>query len=124
MPFEFSKPYKYLWWPEEMVSVSRRSPCRVGAELCPGKQSDFQGSGCNRLEGKKPRFSEHLLFVARGRNGYFTLNHVPTSRLMIECPYDGCGNLRLRSDVIKALTDSRALGITRKDSRGELTTRL
>ena len=84
----------------------------------------IQGTGCNRLEGKKLRFSEHLLFVARGRSGYFTLNHVLTLRLMIECPYDGWGKLRLRSDVIKALTDSRALGITRKGSKGELTTRL
>lgn len=88
------------------------------------ENSLIQGSGCNRLEGKKPRFSEHLLFVARDRNGYFTLNHVPTSRLMIECPYDVWAKLRLRSDVIKALTDSRALEITRKGSKGELTTRL
>lgn len=46
-------------------------------------------------------------------NSYLTL---------IVCPFDE--ELRLRSDGTKALTDSRALGITGKGSRGELATRL
>lgn len=38
------------------------------------------------------------------------------------CPFDE--KLRLRSDGTKALTDSRALGISGKGFRGELTSRL
>lgn len=66
--------------------------------------------------------NKHLLCAAHGQNGYFSLNHILTLRLMIECPYDGIGNLRLRGDVIKALTDSRALEIiTRQGSKREFT---
>lgn len=50
---------------------------------------------------------------------YLTLNCVTT---LIVCLFDE--KLRLRSDGTKALTDSRALGVTGKGSRGELTSRL
>lgn len=48
----------------------------------------------------------------------------PKLRLIIKCSSDGMSKLSLRSDVIRALTDSKALGITGKGSKGELTTRL